>query len=123
MEVSIGEETEPVLLNIAPPQGDSFIRGFSRSLLLDEVVRLACDEFQLDEARVAVQRPVGKGTDYRHTKHRACFLIVGANDNRICYKSSFVLFYHCGELQLSEIRNGMHFLNMLACHNSKMTCM
>ena len=76
VEVSIGEETEPVLLNIAPPQGDSFIRGFSRSLLLDEVVRLACDEFQLDEARVAVQRPVGKGTDYRHTKHRACFLIV-----------------------------------------------
>ncbi|XP_022306322.2 ubiquitin carboxyl-terminal hydrolase 40-like [Crassostrea virginica] len=61
VEVSIGEETEPLLLNIAPPQGDSFIRGFSRSLLLDEVVRLACDEFQLDEARVAVQRPVGKG--------------------------------------------------------------
>lgn len=64
MSVEVGEETEPILLNIAPPDGgDSLIRGFSKRMLLDEVTNMACEEFNLERSCVVVQRLVGKGTE------------------------------------------------------------
>lgn len=62
MTVEVGEETEPILLNIAPPDGgDSLIKGFSKRMLLDEVTNMACEEFHLERSCVVVQRLVGKG--------------------------------------------------------------
>lgn len=64
MSVEVGEETEPILLNIALPDGgDSLIRGFSKRMLLDEVTNMACEEFNLERSCVVVQRLVGKGTE------------------------------------------------------------
>lgn len=66
MSVEVGEETEPILLNIAPPDGgDSLIRGFSKRMLLDEVTNMACEEFHLERSCVVVQRLVGKGTEMK----------------------------------------------------------
>ena len=57
----VGEQTEPVLLNIAPPEGDSLIRGFSKNLLLTDVMDTACEVFHLNQNSVTMQRFVGKG--------------------------------------------------------------
>lgn len=66
MSVEVGEETEPILLNIAPPDGgDSLIRGFSKRMLLDEVTNMACEEFNLERSCIIVQRLVGKGTEIK----------------------------------------------------------
>ncbi|XP_056008037.1 ubiquitin carboxyl-terminal hydrolase 40-like [Ostrea edulis] len=59
--VSVGEETEPILLNIAPPEGDSLIRGFSKNLLLTDVMDTVCEVFRLSQSSVTIQRLVGKG--------------------------------------------------------------
>lgn len=68
MTEEVGEETEPILLNIAPPDGgDSLIRGFSKRMLLDEVTNMACEEFHLERSCVVVQRLVGKGTGMVNT--------------------------------------------------------
>lgn len=67
--VSVGEETEPILLNIAPPEGDSLIRGFSKNLLLTDVMDTVCEVFRLSQSSVTIQRLVVKGEPLSH-----CFM-------------------------------------------------
>ncbi|XP_061179949.1 ubiquitin carboxyl-terminal hydrolase 40-like isoform X2 [Saccostrea echinata] len=59
--VAVGEETEPILLNINPPEGDSLIRGFPKNMLLSDVLDIACAEYLLYPNSVSMQRLVGKG--------------------------------------------------------------
>lgn len=55
MSVEVGEEIEFILLNIVSLDGgDFFIRGFFKRMLLDEVINMVCEEFNLERSCVVV---------------------------------------------------------------------